>query len=806
MDDVILQQSDNSRRYEPRRLPLLVEKAQLIISTEDDGAFTLDELNKTIEKLEELLYKESLFGGRSNYKTSHIEDFETLSLTLPFIIIQLKERVFQRQAALDACGAVDDDNESFEDKMVYVEYAHLWAVESSKQFHLLEQRSQAGCILCGFLREHFLDSLQDSTSVSDSISDDSESGSHYDLPNEQEDVLLVWLQFDWGDAPIGTECRGNILQFVTVGVVPQLGNSRSWTQRRFFVGTPDTRLADELGLLSPLRPTPLDPANLTLIKQCLRFGDHETAERKSIPKRLLDWGPTDQCLHRVIDTISSGDSANDQRSRYATLSYCWGPPEYARHQFLLTSETKDRLYNGISMEDLTPVVRDAVITCRTLGFRYLWVDALCILQQDTADWEEQSYEMQKIFTGSGICICVTTNFSCLESFLNRPPHAQLDLVLASTDASLHNKTLTLTPCSRGDWVDQSLGNIITSENGYVFKDKPDHQTCKIQPMYSITRNTILSYSDIVPDMWYSILERFADLNWTNVLDILPGLSGIARMFQDIYKGDYVAGLWANDIECGLLWETYASEQETLWDLLQSLTSGHRSIGPSWSWVSHHGVHFGRFSMSAHSDEACRIRRHLRSEIQHLGVESQIEGKNPFGRVHCAAIKIGGTLLKNPGGWDPIHVSPKTYWCTMPHGQAVYLTSDWDGGMDMTDEDRHKIRFLLLVSCCSEPSAMIRDWVIREDGEWNPGSRSWKESVIHRPKYRQSFYQDRNRGDGGPEHCALCSPEHERDVWGLLIYPAIQPGTYYRVGTFMSRAVFGGLSVFDRGYTDTITLV
>lgn len=168
-----------------------------------------------------------------------------------------------------------------------------------------------------------------------------------------------------------------------------------------------------------------------------------------LPRRLLDLGPTDQSLPRVVDTTSSsGESTIDRPCKYATLSYCWGPPQDASQQLLLTAESKDTLYEGLSMKHLTPVVRDAVTTCRTLGFRFLWVDALCILQHNIADWEEQSYEMERIFTGSALCICVMTSSSCLKGFLHQRHHIQLALPWISTiDGSPFQETLTLILCS-----------------------------------------------------------------------------------------------------------------------------------------------------------------------------------------------------------------------------------------------------------------------------------------------------------------------------------------------------------------------
>ncbi|KAK8054110.1 hypothetical protein PG996_013411 [Apiospora saccharicola] len=298
---------------------------------------------------------------------------------------------------------------------------------------------------------------------------------------------------------------------------------------------------------------------------------------------------------------------------------------------------------------------------------------------------------------------------------------------------------------------------------------------------------------------------FADLSWTNELDTLPGLSGIARIFQDVYKDKYVAGLWANDIGCGLLFSIWGKYGEKFEEFFQYKSSGGRGIGPSWSWVEVDS--FNGFTISLAGDNLCRVRSHIRSEIHLLGIENQIDGRNPLGRVHFAALNISGTLLKISDARELAFEEGQYVWCTMPEGQLVYMETDWGTAMAIPDEDRHKLRLLLLVSCCSEPPATIRDWLEQKDGEWRPGSMLWRESVMDRPEYRQTFYQDRNRGDNGRDRCTLCRPGHERDVWGLVIYPAAQPGMYYRVGVFQSRALHGGLSIFRKhGYVDTVTLI
>ena len=77
---------------------------------------------------------------------------------------------------------------------------------------------------------------------------------------------------------------------------------------------------------------------------------------------------------------------------YVALSHCW-----LQRDILKT--TKNTLGNhslGIVFQTMPSTFQEAVMICRWLGVRYLWSDSLRIIQDDTADWEEQASEMDLI--------------------------------------------------------------------------------------------------------------------------------------------------------------------------------------------------------------------------------------------------------------------------------------------------------------------------------------------------------------------------------------------------------------------------
>jgi len=64
------------------------------------------------------------------------------------------------------------------------------------------------------------------------------------------------------------------------------------------------------------------------------------------------------------------------------LSYCWGKDGHV----VTTKKDLTQHMQAIDLQSLPTTLRDAVPITRLLGFRYLWIEALCIAQDDDEDW------------------------------------------------------------------------------------------------------------------------------------------------------------------------------------------------------------------------------------------------------------------------------------------------------------------------------------------------------------------------------------------------------------------------------------
>ncbi|CAM1502944.1 Fc.00g077200.m01.CDS01 [Cosmosporella sp. VM-42] len=110
-----------------------------------------------------------------------------------------------------------------------------------------------------------------------------------------------------------------------------------------------------------------------------------------LPFRVVDVGPSDGSERPRLLTTSRLETG-----RYLTLSHCWGKVEPPK----TTKATVHAWHESLPDEHLSNTFRDAVSITRELGERFLWIDSLCIVQDDPDDLKAQIELMGEIFEGS----------------------------------------------------------------------------------------------------------------------------------------------------------------------------------------------------------------------------------------------------------------------------------------------------------------------------------------------------------------------------------------------------------------------
>lgn len=101
-----------------------------------------------------------------------------------------------------------------------------------------------------------------------------------------------------------------------------------------------------------------------------------------LPTRLVDVGYGMETPH--VKLRLSSDLAPD--TQYLTLSHCWGTKKFTT----LQQGNLEAFCSEVPEHALSKTFKDAIKVARELRFRYLWIDSLCITQDDRGDWHREA--------------------------------------------------------------------------------------------------------------------------------------------------------------------------------------------------------------------------------------------------------------------------------------------------------------------------------------------------------------------------------------------------------------------------------
>ncbi|RYP83654.1 hypothetical protein DL770_005347 [Monosporascus sp. CRB-9-2] len=147
-----------------------------------------------------------------------------------------------------------------------------------------------------------------------------------------------------------------------------------------------------------------EEVDIEMLKTWLRMSDSAilsvTSTTNSHSQPATDTG----AQVRLIDVSEGRLVTSTTASVFATLSYVWGGPQ----PLILTRNSEAELYKPGAIIPENPqlgrTIADALRLCRLINYRYLWVDALCICQDDKEDVAAQIAHMDRIYQSAALAI------------------------------------------------------------------------------------------------------------------------------------------------------------------------------------------------------------------------------------------------------------------------------------------------------------------------------------------------------------------------------------------------------------------
>ncbi|PQE23216.1 heterokaryon incompatibility protein [Rutstroemia sp. NJR-2017a BVV2] len=271
--------------------------------------------------------------------------------------------------------------------------------------------------------------------------------------------------------------------------------------------------------------------------------------------RLLDVGTADNVK---LSLISTADVHIDDR-RYLALSHCWGltMPDTAR----TVTATLEKHKVSIQEADLSRTFRDFIGVARRLGIQHVWIDSLCIIQDDGADWEKEASQMASVSPLDVDCIPVeadfapaTTNYKFRVWTRNPSPTGISNDPLQTRGWTLQERELSprvVNYCKDTiRWECQSLHASLEFpwDDNLSFNGDNRHFDAEqsiFLPMPGVNRSTNSPTDPRTKTAvsWMGLVVKYTSRRLTKDSDKLPAISGIARTIAERTSDEYFAGLW-----------------------------------------------------------------------------------------------------------------------------------------------------------------------------------------------------------------------------------------------------------------------
>lgn len=334
----------------------------------------------------------------------------------------------------------------------------------------------------------------------------------------------------------------------------------------------------------------------------------------TMPTRLLSisWSLGHPKIH--LEVL---DQTKRKRYDYVALSHVWKLTSPLR----TTNSNLDGHRKDIPYRTLSTALQDTVILALSLGYSFVWIDSLCIIQDSIEDWEVECPRMASIYKNASVVFAAHSSNLGLERLNIIQAHAPAyDVPIYARFYNCHHDVIkTNRPSSQPHsntlfsraWCMQErlfarrtiLFGGASGEVAFECSTKTDCQCGWLGNLGEDSRSSwtfrlrcrlprALGNLEIDPQnkehlrdlyrIYLEVVESYTGMELSYETDTLPAISSVMASLAP-YFGNYYAGLWEHNFIASLAWQAVEP---------RNCIRQQKYIGPSFSWASIQGkVHW-----------------------------------------------------------------------------------------------------------------------------------------------------------------------------------------------------------------------
>jgi hypothetical protein len=275
-----------------------------------------------------------------------------------------------------------------------------------------------------------------------------------------------------------------------------------------------------------------------------------------------------------------------------------------------------QLQHAIDVASLPQIFQDTIKIAYHLGMKYLWIDALCIIQDEDyhLDWKNESQNMDKIYSCAFLNVSATMSLDGSESLFKERSwglflHSEIELEVNGLfqkyyvlDGDIWHNEITNAPLNKRGWVFQErflARRVLHFGERHVGWECRELDALEMFPeglprasaMSAMSKSevasvmaTLTQQSDQTPnlefvDLWQNLVTEYSKCKLTYSKDKLIAFAGVAKFMMKTTTDHYAAGMWGKSMIYDLAWWRSREDCEAFPISETSLRA------PSWSWAS-----------------------------------------------------------------------------------------------------------------------------------------------------------------------------------------------------------------------------
>lgn len=331
------------------------------------------------------------------------------------------------------------------------------------------------------------------------------------------------------------------------------------------------------------------------------------------PARIiyLGRGPKDTITARLQDTRDFA-----LMPAYATMSHCWGTDMPTK----LTQNVYELFHEQLPLQSIPTKFVQAMHVTKKLGLQYLWIDVLCIVQDDDSECLNEVAQMHHIYQHAQFNIAAANSSSWEYPLWSDSSRLRTDVVVVypgwtnmemyCVDEGLWHNNIGQSPLLKRGWVLQEIS--LAPRNLYFGKSQMFWECASLQasetwpsglPKAVNTNKGKLAMATEIQlqldpqkqsgrrsprtsngdrkkpsflHLWPEVIKRYTSAELSRPdKDKLAALSGLANFVHDPMF--YLAGLWIPQLPYTLAWCALSpTDPPTAYQ------------APSWSWAAING--------------------------------------------------------------------------------------------------------------------------------------------------------------------------------------------------------------------------